>query len=42
MERKPDWLPGFLVQIYCNRSFSMKTVKKLEALLEEYYETFKH
>ena len=19
MERKPDWLPGFLVQIYCNR-----------------------
>ena len=24
------------------RSFSMKTVKKLEALLEEYYETFKH
>ncbi len=20
MERKPDWLPGFPVQIYCNRS----------------------
>ena len=19
MERKPDWLPGFPVQIYCNR-----------------------
>ena len=24
MERKPDWLPGFLVQIYCNRKMYMK------------------
>ena len=22
MERKPDWLPGFPVQIYCNRSYN--------------------
>ena len=23
MERKPDWLPGFPVQIYCNRRDTM-------------------
>jgi len=27
MERKPDWLPGFPVQIYCNRSI-IKAVDK--------------
>ena len=29
MERKPDWLPGFLVQIYCNRSRLLGRKKKL-------------
>ena len=24
MERKPDWLPGFPVQIYCNSEATMK------------------
>src|SRR5699024_6708259 len=28
MEGKPDWLPGFPVQIYCNRSFCMKYMDK--------------
>ena len=29
MERKPDWLSGFPVQIYCNRGITMDLVKTL-------------
>ena len=32
MERKPDWLPGFPVQIYCNRSDNLDArIPKLRA-----------
>ena len=38
MERKPDWLPGFPVQIYCNRSIAYEEVpiwEKSNLTLEE-------
>ena len=35
MERKPDWLPGFLVQIYCNRIGSGMSSEKLGLTLEQ-------
>ncbi|MDY3224421.1 MAG: hypothetical protein SOW84_00915 [Candidatus Faecousia sp.] len=28
--------------IFCGKELFMKTVQKIEALLAEYYETFKH
>ena len=30
MERKPDWLPGFPVQIYCNRETGPEPAKGRE------------
>ena len=39
MERKPDWLPGLPVQIYCNRRTTMKyftNIRTLDELREQY------
>ena len=30
MEGKPDWLPGFPVQIYCNRSIPLMMIRMNE------------
>ena len=35
MEGKPDWLPGFLVQIYCNRSESNVQRKRRGLILAD-------
>ena len=35
MERKPDWLPGFPVQIYCNKE--VKWSKHAPQTVEIYY-----
>ena len=35
MERKPDWLPGFPVQIYCNRSKLWTTQKSFRRWYEK-------
>ena len=33
MERKPDWLPGFPVQIYCNREVNSMAKKQTDGNL---------
>ena len=30
MERKPDWLPGFPVQIYCNREVKYMAIQTVQ------------